>query len=73
MTKNQKNHERAADKTQTSIAIPTYILEAIQKLADADSRSRNNMIEILLKEAVERETSLSVAETKAKYRTRRVE
>lgn len=49
---NQRNHNRAPDKTQTSIAVPKSLLEQIQTLADKELRTRNNMITVLLKEAL---------------------
>lgn len=53
MTDKKRSHDRAADKAQTSIAIPRELLNRIQSMASSELRTRNNMIELLLREAVE--------------------
>ncbi len=53
MTDENRSHARAEYKAQTSIAIPRELLDRIQRLADSQLRTRNNMIELLLMEAVE--------------------
>lgn len=69
MTK-EKSHARDPSKKQTSIAIPSILLDAIQNLADQELRTRNNMIEVLLREAVEEKKHLLTAEHQVKYKTR---
>ena len=50
--KNTRNHERAPGMAQTSVALPKLLLDRIQYLADRTDRSRNKMINRLLREAV---------------------
>ena len=47
----KKNHARAADKIQLSIAIPRSLVMDLQKIAAHENRNRNQMIGILLREA----------------------
>jgi len=69
MTK-EKSHARDPSKKQTSIAIPGVLLDAIQNMADQELRTRNNMIEVLLREAVEEKKHLLAAEEHERYKTR---
>ena len=59
----EKNHERAAGMTQTSIAIPTVILERLTREAKAQRRSRNNLIALILEDGVETFERLAMRET----------
>lgn len=51
MTDN-RNHGRAPDKTQISLALPLSLLKQIEKIAIQDQRNRNNCIVKLLTDAV---------------------
>jgi len=48
----ERNHSRAPGIIQTSIAIPNTLLVKIQKIADAEVRSRNAQIHFILDEFV---------------------
>ena len=50
--KKQKNHDRAPDKVQTSIAIPKVLMSKIEQVAAAETRNRNNTIQWLLENAI---------------------
>ena len=49
--------------TQTSIAIPTVILERLTREAKAQRRSRNNLIALILEDGVETFERLAMRET----------
>ena len=51
MSLKNKNHGRAPDKTQISIALPIKLLEKIDTNADSEMRNRNNYIVKVLTEA----------------------
>lgn len=50
----QRNHDRAPDKKNFSIALPKTMIDDLQKIADKETRSRNRQIEHFLSQAVER-------------------
>lgn len=53
--KTERNHSRAADKAQVSVALPKVLLEDLGRLAKKDIRNRNNYIVKILSEEVKRE------------------
>lgn len=54
-----KNHDRSPEKKGFSIALPKKLVAEIQKIADAETRSRNGQIEKFLEESVQRYKSKS--------------
>jgi hypothetical protein len=53
MKKRVTTHTRAADKTQTSIAIKTKVLELVKARAKRENRSFGNMVETILIRAMD--------------------
>jgi hypothetical protein len=47
-----RNHDRAPDKSNFSIALPKLLKKQLQGIAKIESRSRNRQIEKMLTEAV---------------------
>jgi len=47
------------EKVQISIRLPINILEAVDKMAEKETRNRNNMIEVLLMEAIKNKEKMA--------------
>jgi hypothetical protein len=48
----EKNHARALDKRNFSVALPIKLIDAIERIANAENRSRNRQIETFLQQQV---------------------
>lgn len=48
-----RNHDRAPDKKGFSVALPKNLLRAIERIAEAEHRSRNRQIEKFLQAEVD--------------------
>lgn len=51
-TDRKRNHGRGPGMTQTTVSLPADLLERIQRAANRTDRSRNKMIQRLLREAI---------------------
>jgi hypothetical protein len=49
----KKSHARAPDKRNFSVALPITLIDALEKIAMKEDRSRNRQIESFLKEKVQ--------------------
>jgi hypothetical protein len=49
-----KSHDRSPDKKNFSIALPIALIDQLQRIAEAEHRSRNRQIEKFLEESAQR-------------------
>lgn len=50
----KRNHDRAADKTAFSVALPKKLVSDLEEIAKTETRTRNRQIEHFLTESVAR-------------------